>query len=180
MININLLPKKRPFEKWYSFVLLGVVFFLTLVSLSTFYLIEMSVREHNDHVNTLSQLQNKERVYTEMTEKKRYVFGLRQLKEDASLLQKESTDWLPLLQTLFGQLPIGGALDTASFDNGEVVLTVRMKSREGVAGYSGSLRSSPLFEDVFVLVMDSNELGEITAQLVAKPSPSILKGGQTQ
>jgi Tfp pilus assembly protein PilN len=179
MMNINLLPKKSRFEIWYTWIWTGSIALLTFITLFSFYLFQTSIREKVQLEQSMSTLQNKEKVYTEMTEQKRYVFYLRQLKEEASLLAQESVDWLPVLQTIQARLPYRATIDSVNVTAEGLTLAVSTEKRADVAKYVRSLRTSPLFEDVFSLGIQSSETGFAVSQLTVKLDPSFYKGGKT-
>jgi Tfp pilus assembly protein PilN len=181
MININLLPKKPPFERWYSAIWLNLLLIGVLVSLFSYGLYQTSGIKQIELQNTLALLKSKELIYTEMAENKRYISTWLQLKEEAALLQQESVDWIPLFQTLYRYLPEQGTIASADYNQGKLRLKVILDSRVDVAAYEQFLRSSELFTDVFVNNIASNEPNrEVIAQFEAVLHSSFYKGGEDQ
>lgn len=180
MININLLPEQRPFERWFSAVWMTMILIGTLTTLLSFVLYQISDSKQIELKNKLALLENKERIYNEMSEEKRYVFAWQQLREEAALLEEESVDWIPLIQTLYRYLSNQGSITNVSYSQGNLSLEVVMESRAHVAAYEQFLRSSPLFEDVFVTAITSDEAGTVRAQVETKLVSSFYRGGETQ
>jgi Tfp pilus assembly protein PilN len=179
MININLLPKQKPFDRWFSAIGLTMLLFGALATLYSSVLYHTSDSKQIELQNKLALLENKERIYTEMSREKQYVFIWQQLKDEAVILKEESVNWIPLIQTLYGYLPNQGSITSVSYSQGSLSLEIVMGSRTEVAGYEQFLRSSSLFEDVFVTNI-AGETGTMRARIEAKLVSSFYKGGETQ